>query len=299
MPRSCRFDSLKRRGYIVGGMRVSVVLPVYNGERYLREAIESVYAQTVRPREVVVVNDGSTDGTAVLLDELSESYLLTVVTRHRAGQAAARNAGVAAASGELIAFLDHDDVWHPLKLEWQTEQFAADRSLGMCFTATEHVGGLTGGGRLKEWDPKLALPRLLKGCVVDTPSTVMARREALREFVQIDPYGDDWLMWLELAAAGVRIGYLPEPLVGYRQHRHSISHATSHTAAACRVIPLFFKRNPQVPHGRYWRAHWHLLAAENGEGRLHLLKAAAIHAPSIRPGWLRLAITGRGSWAAG
>ena len=279
-------------------MSVSVVLPVYNGERFLRRALESVYAQTVPPDEVVVVDDGSTDNTRAVLENLRENYQMTVVAQPNGGEASARNVGVAVASADLVAFLDHDDIWHPSKLERQTEQFAADTSLGMSFTATRQLGGYGHTSVLDGWDPETALPTLLKGCAVDTPSTVMVRRDAIAGFVQVDPYGCDWLMWLELAAAGVRIGYLPEPLVDYRQHGESISHATSHTSAGRRVIPLFFERNPGVPRGRYWRAHWHLLAAENGDGRLNLLKAAAIHPKSVRPGWLGLAVRGRAAWVS-
>jgi glycosyltransferase involved in cell wall biosynthesis len=269
---------------------VSVVIPVYNGERYLREAVESVYAQTAPPTEVVIVNDGSTDGTAALLDSLRREYPLTVVTQPNAREAAAKNAGVAAAQGELIAFLDHDDTWHPSKLERHLAHFAANPGLGMSFSATqtEALGG---------WEMDAAFGRLLTGCVVGPPSAVVVRRDALHEFVQIDPYGDDWLMWLELAAKGVWIEYLPERLVDYREHPESLSHASSHTAAGCRVIPLFFERNPSVPGGRYWRARWHFLAAENGDGRMNLLKAAAINPRSVRPGWLRIAVTGRAAWA--
>jgi hypothetical protein len=150
---------------------------------------------------------------------------------------------------------------------------------------------------LDDWEPDHALTRLLQGGVVDTASAVMLRSEVVREFVQIDPYGADRLLWLELAASGVKIGYLPERLVDYRQHDASISHNSSHTAQGRLVIPLFFKRNPSVPGSRYWRAYWHLLAAENGDGRLNLLKAAAIHPRSVRPGWMRIAITGRAAWA--
>jgi glycosyltransferase involved in cell wall biosynthesis len=115
------------------------VIPAYNAERFLSATVASVFAQTVPPDDVVVVDDGSTDGTPALLERLSETYPLRTMRRDNVGQARARNDGVAAARGEFVALLDHDDQWHPSKLERQLDQLAADPSLGMCFTAVNII----------------------------------------------------------------------------------------------------------------------------------------------------------------
>jgi len=95
---------------------VSCVIPVYNGERYLAEAIASVLAQTYRPIELIVVDDGSTDGSA----EVARSYdEVRYIYQPNRGVAVARNVGVEAARGDFIAFLDQDDVWMPNKLDVQ------------------------------------------------------------------------------------------------------------------------------------------------------------------------------------
>jgi glycosyltransferase involved in cell wall biosynthesis len=96
-------------------MNISVVIPVYNGERYLTEALESVFAQTHPVDEVIVVDDGSTDGSA----EVAGRFPVTLIRQENRGPGAARNAGVAACSGEYLAFLDADDTWLPEKLERQ------------------------------------------------------------------------------------------------------------------------------------------------------------------------------------
>lgn len=101
--------------------RVSVVIPVYNGERYLAEALESVFAQTLPPHEVIVVDDGSTDGSAAIAGR----YPVTLIRRENRGPAAARNTGVAVCTGEYLAFLDADDTWMPEKLERQVALLAA------------------------------------------------------------------------------------------------------------------------------------------------------------------------------
>ena len=89
--------------------KVTVVIPVYNGGRYLRESIDSVLAQTFHDYEIVCVDDGSTDDSPVLLQEYGAR--LRVVRQENSGQSAARNVGVKLARGEYIALLDQDDVW--------------------------------------------------------------------------------------------------------------------------------------------------------------------------------------------
>lgn len=98
-------------------LRVSVIIPLYNGERYVSEAIESVLGQTLAAFEIIVVNDGSSDGSFAILDSYQERIVR--VDQNNAGTAAARNAGVKVAKGELLAFLDQDDYWTLDKLERQ------------------------------------------------------------------------------------------------------------------------------------------------------------------------------------
>jgi glycosyltransferase involved in cell wall biosynthesis len=98
-------------------LKVSVVLPVHNGQQYLAEVIESVLQQTVSDVEVVVVDDGSTDNSPAILKKYGNR--ITVRSQENRGVAASRNKGVEVASGELIAFIDQDDLWYPDKLEKQ------------------------------------------------------------------------------------------------------------------------------------------------------------------------------------
>src|SRR5213078_156464 len=95
---------------------VSVIIPVYNGARYLRAALESVFAQTYRPIEVIVVDDGSGDDSGVIAQSFPDVHF---IHQENQGVAAARNHGFDAARGEFIAFLDQDDLWTPEKLKVQ------------------------------------------------------------------------------------------------------------------------------------------------------------------------------------
>ena len=102
--------------------RVSVVIPVHNGERYLAEAIQSVLDQTHAPLECLVIDDGSTDATQAVVAGFGDC--VSYVRRARGGVSAARNHGLRLARGELIAFLDHDDVWLADRLARQLSTFA-------------------------------------------------------------------------------------------------------------------------------------------------------------------------------
>jgi glycosyltransferase involved in cell wall biosynthesis len=109
---------------------ISVVLPVYNGERYLAEAIDSVLAQTHRSLELVVVDDGSSDGTPSVLEGYGDRILR--LRQENLGPGAARNAGLARAAGDFISFMDADDVLHPEKLEKQLATLEANPTADMC-----------------------------------------------------------------------------------------------------------------------------------------------------------------------
>ena len=110
--------------------RVSCIVPVYNGERFLREAIESILGQTYRPMEIIVVDDGSTDASAEVAESIGPPVVM--VRRLNQGPGAARNTGVAASHGDLVAFLDADDLWLSNKLELQVREMEAHPHLGFC-----------------------------------------------------------------------------------------------------------------------------------------------------------------------
>ncbi|HSR35490.1 MAG TPA: glycosyltransferase family A protein, partial [Anaerolineae bacterium] len=110
------------------GPRVSAIIPVHNGETYLAEAIESVLAQTYRPLEVLVVDDGSTDRTR----DVALSYPEVIyVLQANAGTGAARNHGVRRSTGELLSFLDADDIWKPEKTALQVAALTAEPALAI------------------------------------------------------------------------------------------------------------------------------------------------------------------------
>jgi glycosyltransferase involved in cell wall biosynthesis len=113
---------------------ISVVCAVHNGERFISEAIDGVLAQAGVRLELILVDDGSTDGTPDVLAARAKDGRVTVVTQVNRGVAAARNAGISRARGEFVAFLDADDVWRPDKLKRQVDLLCSDPQLAIAFT---------------------------------------------------------------------------------------------------------------------------------------------------------------------
>jgi glycosyltransferase involved in cell wall biosynthesis len=122
---------------------VSFVIPVYNGARYLRESIDSALKQTVAPLEVIVVDDGSEDDSAAVAESFGAP--VRVLRERHAGQAAARNRGLAIAAGEFIAFLDADDIAVPQRIERQLARFEARPELDFSEAYTQNF-----------WSPEIA-----------------------------------------------------------------------------------------------------------------------------------------------
>jgi len=203
--------------------RVSVVIPTYNRQDLVVEAIESVLAQTYTGFEVIVVDDGSTDETAARI----EPYLdrVNYRTQENRGVAAARNTGIRLAQGEFVCFLDSDDLWEPAKLETQLR--FADAHPEYALISTEIQGfdadhKAMGKNKAAMYDIRNGdvAERLLFGNWIQT-STVMLRRKCLDEVGWFDEdigqFGEDWLLWMRVASR-FPIYFLPQPLVSYRFH---------------------------------------------------------------------------------
>jgi len=115
---------------------ISCIVPVYNGERFLAEALESILGQTYQNLDVIVVDDGSTDHTELVASQFSRR--IRYYRQANAGAPAARDEGIRLSRGELVAFLDADDLWHPEKLDRQWSRFQARPDLDLCFTHVQH-----------------------------------------------------------------------------------------------------------------------------------------------------------------
>lgn len=200
---------------------VSVIIPTFNQPAMLVEAIKSVLAQTYPHREVIVVDDGSTDDTLARLTRYVEQGQITYLHQQNKRQAAARNTGIRAARGELIAFLDHDDLWAPNKLELQVPLFDAP-SVALAYCGAEEVD-LDGKVLWEKGSFKYQRGKIFDALLFNhfiTNSTVVVRRTALDQaglFVE-DLYGvDDIHLWLRICHH-FEADFVPDSLVRCRNH---------------------------------------------------------------------------------
>jgi glycosyltransferase involved in cell wall biosynthesis len=191
---------------------VSVVIPVRDGERYIGDALDSVRAQQYEPTETIVVDDGSSDRSAAI----ARRHGAQVIPGERHGVAHARNLGVAAAHGDLIAFLDADDLWTPGSLSLRIAYLDERPALGFVF------------GRVREFVDPARPPRLRRGVVTDQPvatiSTFVVRRAVFASVGVFDEslaIGED-IDWIARAQdAGIRGGYVEDVCVLRRLHSAS------------------------------------------------------------------------------
>jgi len=197
---------------------ISAIVPVYNGERYIQETLESIFAQTYRPLEIIVIDDGSTDRTPVLVERYHKK--VRYVRHDNCGVAATRNRGATESTGDYIAFLDSDDLWHKEKLEKQITYLNLHSGLDLCVTHTENF-----------WSEDVPEDqRLDTGCPDSMPgfslSTLMATRYGVKRVGNFNPQlnrasATEW--FLRARDMGLTVGVLPEILVRRRLHMNNIT----------------------------------------------------------------------------
>jgi glycosyltransferase involved in cell wall biosynthesis len=216
---------------------ISCIVPAYDSERYLGEALDSILAQTYRPIEIIVADDGSTDQTAAIAARHAAGA--RYVSQPTAGPSSTRNLGLRAALGTFVAFLDADDLWHREKLERQMARFDTRPELDLCVTYAQAF-----------WVPEFAEEEArFRGHTRARPvpgyasTTLLARR---RLFDEIGPFDADlWFAdaveWFARARRrGAILEIVPEPLVYHRMHPGSL---TRRRSAAGRAEFLAFVKD--------------------------------------------------------
>jgi glycosyltransferase involved in cell wall biosynthesis len=270
-------------------MKVSVVIPTFNSGRFVTGAVESALAQTRAPDEVIVVDDGSTDDTSTTIARFYQS--VRYIRKENGGVSSARNRGVAEATGDLIGFLDADDVWHPRKLEVQIAALASRQDLGLIgswtypWPADRHPDRPLPGEKFDLVEvPEDDL--LIRNCLVT--STVLVRKEVLQAAGEFDPklHGpEDYDLWLRVARLAP-IANLDVAVTGYRLGTPgSLSKNAVRMEAGMRLIldkldaaGVFRGRNL---FRRKVRAHYHYLWGYMHREAGHRLTAAKLVATSL------------------
>jgi glycosyltransferase involved in cell wall biosynthesis len=196
---------------------ISVIIPVYNGEKYLAEAIESVLIQSYCPLELIVVDDGSTDNTAKIAASFGSAVRYNY--QHNAGTGAARNKGVEAAHGDFFAFVDADDLWTENKLTVQMNAFSDNPEIDALFG---HVRQFFSPDLDEESKKRLSCPaEIMPG---ELPSTMLIKREA---FFRVGLFEEQWhvgqdVSWiLRTRELGIKTIMLPDLIYMRRLHKNN------------------------------------------------------------------------------
>lgn len=195
---------------------VSAIIPAYNGERFLADAIESVLAQDYRPFELLIVDDGSTDGTMAVASRFARANGVRVLHQKNAGVSAARNTAAKAAQGTILAFLDQDDRWTHRKLSAQVQPLVDDPSID--YTIGHQRICVEDGTETPRWLELSGLPDEHLG---HFPGTLVVRREAYQRIGGFRPgtepaEGADW--FLRANEAGLRKHVMSDVVLLKRIH---------------------------------------------------------------------------------
>ena len=215
-------------------LRISVVIPLYDGARFIAEALDSVLKQTMPPAEIIVVDDGSTDDGPALVARMAARHPITLLHRAHRGQSAARNAGIAISTGSHVALLDQDDIWYPEHLQRLSQPFQVrqDRQLGWVYSNLDEIEE-DGSMRIRAClrlgqspHPKRDLLQCLGHDMFVLPSASLISRAAFDAVGGFDEslsgYEDDDL-FLRLFRAGYACVYVSTPLSQWRVYFSSAS----------------------------------------------------------------------------
>lgn len=207
--------------------RVSVIIPTYNRSAWLKEAVNSVVNQTFTNVELIIADDGSDDDTPEIVSQFSHPVRYLRLA-HSGRPAVVRNRALDASAGDLVAFLDDDDLWAPEKLEEQVALFEKHPQVDFVYCNARAVDA---AGQLSapllspsQRQPKRVFDALLASCFI-YPSTIMVSRKrmlAAGAFDESLPIVEDYDLWLRLAYRG-RAGFVPASAVTVRRHEQGIS----------------------------------------------------------------------------
>jgi glycosyltransferase involved in cell wall biosynthesis len=249
---------------------VSIVIPVHNGERFLGRTLASALAQTYDHIEVVVVDDGSTDRTTIIVEAAATNdNRIRLFRTQKSGVALARNLGVSQARGELIAPLDADDLWHPEKIARQVDVVRASSSnVGLVYCWSIKIDkddfviqptGAGAGARSKSHG--YVTPKLIEGNFLENSSCALIKRSCFDAVGGYDsnlkPHGaEDWKLHLALSEI-CEFAVIPEYLVGYRQWTGSLSRDVRGMAQSVKLVDQWLsERWPDLAeHHRRQRAY--------------------------------------------
>jgi glycosyltransferase involved in cell wall biosynthesis len=243
---------------------ISAVLPLKNGERYVAECLRSIDAQTLGVTEIIVVDDGCDDESLAVVKSVAATMTtpLIVVVGEGIGQSAARNRGVLAATGDLIALIDQDDIWMPRHVERlarELEIHSGSQLTYSDFTIIDEHGSLVSthyNVRLGNSHPKESVLEIIREDVFALPSCMMFRRQAFLDLGGFNPelqgFEDDEFYLRAFQSAWAPV-YVAESLTHYRTHREANSRSASFWRSRVRYAHIIANAFPDDPWTRrFW-----------------------------------------------
>jgi len=237
-------------------LSVAAIIPLYNGARWIDSCLDSVFAQTHPASEIIVVDDGSTDDGAQLVEALAHrDNRISLLRKANAGQSSARNTGAKAARSGLLAFLDQDDLWHPRHLEELIGPFRSNPTLGWSFSDADAMdeSGTVFQKRLlhvRSLDhDRSSLVECLSRDMCILPSATLISRDAFDAVKGFDErligYEDDDL-FIRLLAAGYSNAFVDVPLLHWRFHGRRTSHTAQMVASRLILLQKLLADHPDL-----------------------------------------------------
>lgn len=271
--------------------RVSVIIPTYNGARTLGRAISSVLNQTYGDFELIIVDDGSTDGTSAVVNAIHGDRVKYIRHRVNKGVSAARNTGINEAKGELIGFLDSDDEWLPNKLQKQVDKFdSASARVGLVYGSFLIVDDKTKAVILHEKATKTGYVYLdqLKANVVGS-ATPVVRKECFHKVGLFDEdlrVGEDWDMWLRVAEQ-YEFDCVPDVIAKYYRSPYQVTgNLTRETDELSKFTEKNRRRLSEHPQILAFHLKWlgqkHMIQGKYTEAREYFLRAARTKPLDVR-----------------
>lgn len=211
--------------------KISVIMPVYNAEKYLKQSIESILNQTYKDFEFIIINDGSTDNSLNIIYEYANKHTkIKVIARENRGLVCSLNEGISYSKGEYIARIDADDISLPERLEKQIKFFEKNQEIDILGSMAELIGDkalLEKETNNYEWvnvefDSKDDLEKIfLECCAIPHPSVMMKKEFLIKIGGYFEQDTEDYNLWLRAIKSGFKIDKINEKLIKYRLHDNS------------------------------------------------------------------------------
>lgn len=202
--------------------KVSVIIPLYNEEKYITACVESVINQTYKNLEIIIVDDKSTDNSLKIVKKIKDKRIKIISLKKNAGVANARNKGVEAATGDYICFLDSDDFWDKTKIEKQIKYIKGKAFIYSKYAYTNKDGEVTKEARVAK---KLSYKEALKNTCISTITVMFDMSKISKEDLHMPnlQIGEDTYVWWNILKKGITAYGMDEVFAYYRQKGNSLS----------------------------------------------------------------------------